>query len=356
MIKLFEPFEIRGLKTRNRAWIAPMCQYSCENQDGIPTNWHLVHYGARAAGGAGLVIVEATAVVPEGRISPWCTGIWSEEHVAAWQPITAFAHSQGAKIAVQLAHAGRKGSTKRHQSSSENVPLEDGGWLPVAPSAISFENLAVPHVLTLEEIQKLVLNWGQAGLRAKQAGFDAVEIHSAHGYLLHEFLSPLSNHRNDQYGGTLENRARLLIEIVRELRRKLGEQFPIFVRFSATDYAEGGFDEAQTAIVARWCAEAGADLFDISSGGLIPGVKIPTGPGYQVPLAEHVADEISSPVSAVGLITSGAQAEAILQAGKVEVILIGRAALRDPAWPLRAASELGVDVDYWPIQYARGKF
>lgn len=333
-----------------------MCQYSCEQQDGVPTQWHLVHYGSRAVGGAGLVIVEATAVSPEGRISPWCTGIWNDLQLQSWKEITNFAHSQGAKIAVQLAHAGRKASTKRHQAKSENVAIGDGGWQPVAPSPIAFDSLMTPRELDKAEIANLVSNWAAAAGRAKAAGFDAVEIHAAHGYLIHEFLSPISNLRTDEYGGSLENRARFLLEVVTAIRDNIGEEMPIFVRFSATDYVEGGFDEAQTAQVATWCANAGADLFDISSGGLVAAAQIPAGPGYQVPLAEFVANRVENPVSAVGLITEAAQADRVISSGKVAVVMIGRASLRDPYWPLRAAKELNVEVNYWPNQYLRGKF
>lgn len=356
MSRLFQPIQIRSLEVRNRIWIAPMCQYSCEQQDGVPTQWHLVHYGSRAVGGAGLVIVEATAVSPEGRISPWCTGIWNDLQLQSWKEITNFAHSQGAKIAVQLAHAGRKASTKRHQAKSENVDISHGGWQPVAPSPIAFDSLTTPRELDKAEIANLVSDWAAAAGRAKAAGFDAVEIHAAHGYLIHEFLSPISNLRTDQYGGSLENRARFLLEVVTAIRENVGEEMPIFVRFSATDYVEGGFDEAQTAQVAAWCADAGADLFDISSGGLVAAAQIPVGPGYQVRLAEFVANRVENPVSAVGLITEAGQADRVISSGKVEVVMIGRASLRDPYWPLRAAKELNVEVNYWPNQYLRGKF
>jgi 2,4-dienoyl-CoA reductase-like NADH-dependent reductase (Old Yellow Enzyme family) len=267
-----------------------------------------------------------------------------------------FIHSQGAKSAIQLAHAGRKASTYRAWSGENSVAIEDGGWPTVSATDEAFNGYAAPRALTTDEIPALVADWVAAAKRSVEAGFDAIEIHAAHGYLVHQFLSPLTNKRTDIYGGSLENRARLLIEIIIGIRAVVPEGMPLFVRFSATDYTEGGWNEEDCSQVARWCADAGADLFDISSGGLITGVQIPTGPGYQVPLANFVADRVEEPVSAVGQITDARQAEAILAEGKVEVIMIGRAALRDPFWPLRAAAELGEEVDYWPNQYSRGKF
>lgn len=356
MTKLFETLTIRDLTVRNRAWVAPMCQYSAEDRDGVPTEWHLVHYGARAAGGAGLVIVEATAVSPEGRISPWDTGIWNDEQVDGWAYILDFMHSQGAAVGVQLAHAGRKASIYREWSGHGTVPISDGGWQTVSSTDEAFTGYEAPRKLETAEVSDVVKDFVKAARRAQDAGFDVIEIHAAHGYLIHQFLSPLTNQRTDIYGGELENRARFLIEIVEGIRAEVGEGMPILIRFSATDYVEGGWDEEQTSIVAKWCAEAGADLFDISTGGLVTGVKIPSGPGYQVPIAEYVADRVDEPVAVVGQITTATQAEEILQRGNVDVIMLGRAELRDPMWPLRAAHELGVEVDYWPKQYSRGKF
>lgn len=356
MAKLFEAIQIRDLEIRNRVFIPAMCQYSCENQDGIVNEWHLVHLGSRATGGAGMIIAEATGVVPEGRITPWCPGIWNYDQVAAWARVTTFIHSQGAKAAIQLAHAGRKGSTYREWSGKGSVPLEKGGWQTISATNVAFEGYEAPRELSTNEVRDLINDWVTAAKHSVLAGFDAVEIHAAHGYLLHQFLSPITNKRTDEFGGSLENRARLLLEIVKAIRAEVGELLPIFVRFSATDYHEGGWDLDQTTQVSKWCAELGVDLFDISSGGLITGVKIPSGPGYQVPLAEHVAREVSQPVGAVGQITTGKQAEEILQSGEVDVILVGRAALRDPYWALRAANELNVELDYWPSQYARAKF
>lgn len=357
MVKLFEPITLRDLTIRNRIFMAPMCQYSCENKDGVPGNWHLVHYGARATGGAGMIIVEATGVSPEGRISPWCTGIWNEEQVNAWRTINDFCHSQGATTAIQLAHAGRKASTYRPWSGANSISLNDGGWQTISSTDEAFTDYAAPRALDTHEISEIVAQWAAAAERSIRAGFDAIEIHAAHGYLIHQFLSPITNKRTDEYGGSLENRARLLLEVVRGIRAAVGKSVPLLIRFSATDYREDGWDEAQTAQVAAWCASEGADLFDISSGGLITGVQIPFGErGYQVRFAKYVGERVEEAVGAVGMIWDGPQAEAILQSGDVEVISIGRAFLRDPNWALRAAQELGVEVEYWPNQYSRGKF
>jgi 2,4-dienoyl-CoA reductase-like NADH-dependent reductase (Old Yellow Enzyme family) len=332
-----------------------MCQYSCENKDGVPGSWHEVHLVSRAIGGAGLIIVEASGVTPEGRITPWCTGIWNDEQAKAWKKIVDLAHGHGSKMAMQLAHAGRKASNHREASGVGSIPISEGGWETVSSTNQAFGDYAAPRKLSVSEIKDLVDAFGKAAKRSVEAGFDAVEIHGAHGYLLHQFLSPLSNDRDDEYGGSLENRARMLMEVIASIRKSVPETMPVFLRLSATDYAEGGWDQDQTATVSGWATEAGVDLIDVSSGGIITGVKIPSGPGYQVPLAEYVADRISQPVSAVGQITEPQQAEQILQSGKVDVILIARASLRDPYWPLRAAAELGAEVP-WPEQYSRGKW
>jgi 2,4-dienoyl-CoA reductase-like NADH-dependent reductase (Old Yellow Enzyme family) len=353
MTKLFEPITLRGLEVKNRIWISPMCQYSSENKDGMPGTWQQVHLGSRAIGGAGLIIVEASGVVAEGRISPWCTGIWNDGQAAAWKTIVDVCHSHGAKVAMQLAHAGRKASVYREWSGVGSVPINDGGWQTVSSTDVAFGEYSSPRRMSGTEIKQVVDAFAKAAERSVSAGFDAVEIHGAHGYLIHQFLSPLSNDRDDEYGGALENRARLLMEIIGAIRRTIPETMPLFLRLSATDYAADGWDPDQTAEVSSWATDAGVDLIDVSSGGLITGVKIPTGPGYQVPLAKHISERISSTVSAVGQITEARQAEEILQSGGVDVILIGRASLRDPYWPLRAAHELGVDVP-WPNQYERG--
>ena len=355
MSKLFTPITLRELTLANRVFLAPMCMYSCEGRDGVPSEWQLIHYASRAVGGFSLVVAEATAVAPEGRITPWCPGIYNEEQIRGWRRITDAIRYSGSKSALQLAHAGRKASTYRAQSGSGSVPLEDGGWTTVSATNEAFTGYAAPRELETSELPMIVSQWRTAAENAIRAGFDALEIHAAHGYLVHQFLSPITNQRTDQYGGSLENRARLLLDIVKAIRGVMPAGMPLMVRFSATDYREDGWDVAQTTEVAKWCSELGVDLFDISSGGLITGVTIPSGPGYQVPLAAAIAGAVDEPVSTVGQITEAKQAEQILQSGAAEVITIGRAGLRDPYWPLRAAAELGDDVT-WPIQYARGKW
>ncbi len=357
MTALFEPLALRGVTARNRIWVSPMCQYSVVERDGVPTDWHLVHLGAFARGGAGIVLAEATGVTPEGRISAHDTGIWNDAQVAAWRRITDFAHTQGALVGLQLAHAGRKASVWPAWGFAQRgtMPLADGGWPTVSASAVAFEGYAPPRALALDELPGIVEAFRAGARRSLEAGFDLVEVHAAHGYLLHQFLSPLSNVRDDAYGGSLENRARLLLEIVRAVRSEVGDDVPVLVRFSGTDYVDGGWDVEQTAIVAGWARDAGADLFDISSGGLVSGVRIPVGPGYQVPLAESVASEAGVPVSTVGMITEAAQAAELVDSGRVEAVMLGRELLRDPHFPLRAATELGVELDYWPPQYLRAR-
>jgi 2,4-dienoyl-CoA reductase-like NADH-dependent reductase (Old Yellow Enzyme family) len=355
---LFDPIDLRGVRVRNRVWVSPMCQYTVEKGDGVPTEWHLVHLGSFARGGAGLVFAEASGVTPGGRISPHDTGIWSDEQVAGWRRVTEFAHSQGAIIGLQLAHAGRKASVYPEWGSGGHkgtLPEAEGGWQTVSASALAFGDYAAPRALTVEEIADVVAAFVGGARRALDAGFDLVEIHAAHGYLIHQFLSPLSNVRDDAYGGTLENRARLLLEIVRGVRAEVGDDVPVFVRFSATDYVDGGWDEHQTATVAGWARDAGADLFDISSGGLVTGVHIPSGPGYQVPLAESVAAGAHVRVSTVGRITEPRQAAEIVSSGQADAVMLGREMLRDPHFALRAATELGVELDYWPPQYLRAR-
>ncbi len=353
---LFAPIDIRSVSIRNRIWISPMCQYSVEKRDGVPTDWHLVHLAGFAAGGAGLIITEATAVSPIGRISPWDTGLWNDEQRDAWARIVSVLHDQGARAGVQLAHAGRKASTWRPWAERHGtIPSEEGGWAPVAPSAVAFGEYSVPDALDLDGIADVVADFRAAARRAVDAGFDAIELHAAHGYLLHQFLSPLSNLRSDEYGGSLENRARLLLEVVTAVRAEVGDETALLVRFSATDYADGGFTTEQTAIVAGWARDAGADFFDISTGGLVTGVTIPLSPGYQVPHAEFVREQADVEVGSVGLITDARQAEEIVASGRADAVLIGREALRDPHFALRAATELGYDAPYWPVQYLRAK-
>jgi 2,4-dienoyl-CoA reductase-like NADH-dependent reductase (Old Yellow Enzyme family) len=354
MSLLFTPFDLHEITFRNRLWVAPMCQYS--STDGVPNTWHLVHLSQFASGGAGLVIAEATAVVPEGRITPEDTGIWNDAQRDAWRPIVEQIRARGAVAGIQLAHAGRKASTWSpfvgHRGS---VPASDGGWTTVAPSAVAFDGFAEPVALDLAGIDALVTAFADAAVRAVDAGFQVLEVHAAHGYLLHQFLSPLSNQRTDEYGGSLENRARLLLRIV-EAVRGAAPDAALFVRFSATDAADGGWNVDETATVAGWAAERGAEFFDISSGGLVAHQQITTGPGYQVPFAAAVRASGAGPVGAVGEITTGAQAEQILQAGDADTILAGREWLRDPHFGLRAAAELGEsDRSLWPVQYVRAR-
>jgi 2,4-dienoyl-CoA reductase-like NADH-dependent reductase (Old Yellow Enzyme family) len=351
---LFSPLSIRGVEIRNRIWVAPMCQYSAERQDGLTTDWHLVHLGSFAQGGAGLVLTEATAISPEARISPQDLGIWNDDQARGFRRITSFLHEQGATAGIQLAHAGRKASTYRPWAIERGtVPMDAGGWQTVAPSPIAFPGYAAPRPLSVAEIDSVVDDFVAAARRSLDAEFDVLEVHAAHGYLLHQFLSPLSNDRDDDYGGSLENRARLLLRVVSAIRAALGDAVPLLVRFSATDWAADGWDEAQTAIVAAWARDAGADVFDISSGGMTTGVTIPVGPGYQVPLAEFVQRTADVPVTAVGLITTASQAAEVVDSGRADAVMVGREMLRDPHFALRAAHELGVSIDYWPSAYER---
>jgi len=333
-----------------------MCQYACEERDGVVGNWALVHYTTFAKGGAGLIIAEATAVSPIGRITPWCAGIWNDEQQIAWEAVVDSVHLNGGKIGIQLAHAGRKGSTHREGSGIGSVAFEHGGWETVSSTNLPFEGYASPRQLETDELAVIKNEFVSAARRAVNAGFDLIEIHAAHGYLLHQFLSPITNHRADIYGGSLENRARLLVEIVIAVRAEIGDDLPLTVRFSASDWIANGWNEEETSKVAKWLEDAGADLFDISSGGLSTAQNLTVGPGYQVPLAEFVAERVEAPVSAVGMITTGTQAEEILNHGKVELIMIGRAALGDPYWPIRAAKELGETIDYIPLRYSRAFF
>lgn len=356
MSALHEPITLRGVTAPNRIWLAPMCQYSCTARDGVPTDWHLVHLGARATGGFGLVVAEATAVVPEGRISPEDTGIWDDDQVAAWRRITDFVHEQGTPVGLQLAHAGRKASTWSPFGGGDgSVPLEDGGWETVGPSAVAFPGYATPRELTTAEVADLPAAFAQAARRADRAGFDLVELHAAHGYLLHQFLSPLSNLRDDEYGGSFENRTRLVVEVVDAVRAAWPDHKPLGIRFSGTDWLDGGWTVEETTRLAALLAGRGVDVLDVSSGGLLP-ADIPVGPGYQVPLAREVRAGSGLPTGAVGLITDPRQAEDVLTSGDADLVLLARAGLREPAWPLRAAHELGVapaDAPY-PVQYERG--
>jgi 2,4-dienoyl-CoA reductase-like NADH-dependent reductase (Old Yellow Enzyme family) len=348
---LFSPLTIRSLTLRNRLWVSPMCMYSAE--DGVVQEWHHTHLTQFASGGAGLIIAEATAVVPEGRISPRDAGIWTDEQRDAWAPIVEAIHDRGAAAGIQLAHAGRKASTWWPWAEAQgSVPADQGGWTTVAPSAVAFDGFAEPEALDAAGIDALVTAFADAANRALDAGFDVLELHSAHGYLLHEFLSPLSNRREDEYGGSLENRARLLLRVIDAVRAAAGDSVPLFVRISATDHAQGGFTPEEAAQVGQWATEHGADLIDVSSGGLVAHQRISVFPGYQVPLAEGVRQGGRIPVSAVGLITAAEQAERVLAEGAADAIFAGREWLRDPHFALRAAHELDAEVA-WPPQYER---
>jgi len=339
---------------RNRIGVSSMCEYS--SVDGFANDWHLVHLGSRAVGGAGLVMTEASAVTADGRISPNDLGIYRDEHVEMLGRIAAFVHEQGAAAGIQLAHSGRKGSTPRPWDGGVAVAPNDGGWRPIlAPSAIPFtDDAIVPQAMTLAEIAATVAAFADAARRALAAGFDVVEIHAAHGYLVHEFLSPLSNVRDDAYGGSFEHRTRLLREIVAAVRAVWPQRLPLFVRISSTDWAKGGWTLDESIVLARLLRDAGVDLVDCSSGGTVPRASIPLGPGYQVPFAERVRREAGVLTAAVGLITDALQAEAIVSEGRADLVLLARGMLRDPYWPLHAAAELGVDLP-WPSQYLRAK-
>jgi 2,4-dienoyl-CoA reductase-like NADH-dependent reductase (Old Yellow Enzyme family) len=358
MAKLFTPLKLRELELKNRIVVSPMCQYSAAG--GIPNEWHRVHYGTRAVGGAALVMIEATAVCPEGRITPYCTGLWSDEHRAAFEPITDFIRGQGAVPAIQIAHAGRKASCDSPWNGSQCLPVGAGGWQTVAPSALSFSpSHGVPHALTLGEIDNVMEMFVEAAYRALAAGFEVAEVHCAHGYLLNEFLSPLTNHRDDEYGGSLENRCRLPLKIAKAVRDLWPQQWPVFVRISATDWVPEingipGWDLVQSIQFSKWLKEIGIDLVDCSTGGLVPDARIPAAPGFQVPFAAGVRKEAGIATGAVGLITDAAQAEQILIDGQADLIFLAREMLRDPYWPLHAARQLGVDVP-WPNQYVRAK-
>ena len=349
---LFEPLALRGVTLRNRIGVSPMCQYS--SVDGFANDWHLVHLGSRAVGGAGLVIAEATAVTPEGRISPQDLGLWRDEHIEMLSRITQFLRAHGAVAGVQLAHAGRKASTEVPWRGGAPLTPADGGWSPiVAPSAVPFGSRSqVPMALDGAGIRRVVDGFRDAARRALDAGFQVIELHGAHGYLLHEFLSPLANHRTDEYGGSFENRVRLVLEVTDAVRSVWPGSLPLLVRLSGTDWVDRGWDVEQSVELARLLAVRGVDLIDCSSGGIVPGVKIPVAPGYQVSLAEQIRAASGLPTAAVGLITSAQQADAIVRAGSADVVLLARALLRDPYWPLRAARELDVAVE-WPVQYQR---
>lgn len=348
---LFDELKIRSVTLRNRIVVSPMCQYS--STDGFATDWHLVHLGSRAVGGAAAVIAEATAVTAEGRISPADLGIWKDAHIEPLARIAAFIRGQGAAPGIQLAHAGRKASVKRPWEGGGAAADSEGGWTPVAPSPIAFEErYRAPAELDERGISAIVGAFVAAASRAKQAGFQLVEIHAAHGYLIHEFLSPLSNRRTDAYGGSLENRTRFAREVVTSVRQVWPAELPLFVRISATDWVPGGWDPEQSVELAKQLKELGADLIDCSSGGTSPAAKIPMGPGYQVPFAEKARREAGVLTGAVGMITGAKQADEIIRDGKADVVLLAREFLRQPYWPMHAARELGKEIA-WPAQYLR---
>jgi 2,4-dienoyl-CoA reductase-like NADH-dependent reductase (Old Yellow Enzyme family) len=348
---LFSSFQLRSVVFPNRIGVSPMCEYSSE--DGFANDWHLVHLGARAQGGAGLVMTEASAVTPEGRISINDLGIWKDEHIEKLAQIAQFIHAQGARCGVQLAHAGRKGSMTAPFGGERLLGPEEGRWEPLGPSPLAFSpTYAVPKELDEAGIAGVVSAFADAAKRADKAGFDCVEIHAAHGYLLHEFLSPLANQRTDQYGGSFDNRIRLVLEVVDAVRAAWPDRLPLFVRISATDWAEGGWTADESVELARRLREHGVDLVDVSSGGQVPNAKIPVGPGFQVRFAARIRKEAGIPTAAVGMITEPQQAADIVANGEADIVLLARQMLRDPYWPLHAAAALG-EMASWPVQYLR---
>lgn len=354
MSTLFSPITLKSIELKNRLVVSPMCQYS--SVDGFATDWHLVHLGSRAVGGAGLIISEAAAVSPEGRITPDDLGIWSDEHIIDLRRITQFIQQNGSVAGIQLAHAGRKASHRSPwKGGTALAPTEEGGWQTVAPSAIPFdEEEPVPTALTNDGIEKVLTDFEAAARRALEAGFQLIEIHAAHGYLLHQFMSPLSNQRTDNYGGSFENRIRLLLEVIARVQTVWPEDLPLFVRISATDWTEGGWTADDSVLLATVLKDKGVDVIDCSTGGNVPRASIPTAPGYQVLFADRIKNEAGMATAAVGLITSVEQAEAILANGQADLILLAREFLRSPYFPLQGAHELDEDMP-WPVQYERAK-
>ncbi|MFM1789393.1 MAG: hypothetical protein RLZZ12_742 [Actinomycetota bacterium] len=353
MPNLFDPVTVRGVTFSNRIWVSPMCQYSAN--DGVATEWHDIHIGSFATGGAGMIMMEATGVVPEGRISTTCLGLWNDAQRERLKPIVDFAHSMGTKIGIQLAHAGRKASCLSPWSDHPMASLDEGGWECVAPSAISFGGkYPVPRELTKNEIIELISAFAKSAERAVGAGFDLIEIHAAHGYLIHQFLSPISNHRKDEYGGSFENRTRFISEISKAVRNVIPDSMPLFVRISASDWLEDGWTIDESVELCKILKAVGVDLIDVSSGGTSSGAPVPVGPGYQVPFAEQIRRESVIPTCAVGLITEAKQADQIVQNGEADAVMMAREFLRNPRWPLQAAKELGAEVS-WPNQLLRGK-
>ena len=353
MSKLFSPLQMRSLTLRNRIFVSPMCQYSC--QDGLPNDWHMVHLGSRAVGGAAMVIAEATAVTPEGRISPSDCGLWNDTQAEAFAPIVHFIAEQGAVPAIQLGHAGRKASVMPPWQGGGAAQEDAGGWQPVAPSALPFgPGSPQPRELEVADLERIAGQFEASARRALKAGFQVVEVHMAHGYLLHQFLSPLSNRRDDAFGGSLQNRMRLPLEVAHRVRAIWPEELPVMVRLSVTDWVDGGWDLHQSLVLCEHLKELGVDLIDCSSGGLVPDAMIPAAPGFQTPFADEIRKKVGIATGAVGLITAAVQAEQILATGSADVVLLARELLRDPYWPIHAAAELKADHP-WPAQYLRAK-
>lgn len=350
---LFSKFRLRKVEFRNRIFQSPMCQYS--STDGLPNNWHLVHLGSRAVGGAALIMAEATSVSPAGRISPGDTGIWSAKHADEFNRITGFIEQQNAVPGIQIAHAGRKASTDLPWRGGRPLTPENGCWQPLAPSPIPFDSdSAVPYELTKEDLEQIISQYADSTRYSLRAGFKVLEIHMAHGYLLHEFLSPVSNHRSDEYGGTFANRIRFPLRIADAVRRLWPDDLPLFVRLSCTDWLEGGWDIEQSIEFSRKLKDSGVDLIDCSSGGISPSAIMPLEPGFQVPFAEKIRQSVGIATGAVGLITDPLQAEQIVKSGQADVVFLARELLRNPYWPLHAAKTLGMDIS-WPSQYWRAK-
>ena len=356
MSHLFTPITIRGETIRNRLFVAPMCQYSANNKDGVPTDWHMVHLGTRAVGGAGLVMAEASAVSPEGRISPQDLGLWSDDQAAAFEPIVECLDSQGATPSIQLAHAGRKASHTQPWNGGEVLRSDNGGWDIVGPSPIPFEeDWIIPSQLSLEDIENVVSDFALSAKRAVESGFRAIELHLAHGYLACEFMSPLSNTREDKYGGALKNRGRLALEVTSSVRSVIPDGMPLMVRISATEYMDNGWSIDDSVEQSGWLKEEGVDLIDCSSGGNAADQNLDAFPGYQVPFSSRIRREVDIRTGAVGLITDPSQAEQTLRNGDADVILLGRELLRNPYWPLKARDELDHNDDLWPDQYVRSR-
>jgi 2,4-dienoyl-CoA reductase-like NADH-dependent reductase (Old Yellow Enzyme family) len=350
-MKLFTPLKIRDIELKNRIVVSPMCEYSAK--DGHPQPWHMVHLGSRAVGGAALVMTEASAVEALGRISAGDAGIYDDAHIASWKPITEFVKSQGAIVGMQLAHAGRKASTDLPWLGGKPVSIAAGGWEPVGPSAVAYDNgYTTPHALSVSEIAEIVVAFRKSAQRALAAGFQVVEMHAAHGYLIHQFLSPLSNKRDDQYGGSFDNRIRLALEVTKAIREVWPTNLPLFCRVSASDWADGGWDIAETVELAKRLKPLGVDLIDTSSAGLVPYQKIAVGFGYQIPFAEAIRKQAEILTGAVGMIIDAAQADTILATGQADVVFLARELLRDPYWPRRAALELHTKIEP-PVQYQR---